>query len=83
MVKIRLARHGKTKSPFNKIVVADGRFARDGRFIEQVGTHDPKKAEHGVKIKLDRVAYWLSRGAQPSETVAHLIAIAKSAAPQA
>jgi small subunit ribosomal protein S16 len=83
MVTIRLARAGAKKKPFYRVVVADSRFARDGRFIEQLGTYDPKLTAHGLRLKLDRVKHWLGHGAQPSETVGHLILKAEAAMPQA
>lgn len=83
MVVIRLARSGTKKKPFYRVVVTDQRNPRDGRFIEQLGTYDPRAAQNGLALKLDRVTHWVGTGAQPSETVGHLIARAKSAAPQA
>jgi small subunit ribosomal protein S16 len=82
MVVIRLARAGTKKKPFYRVVVADRRDARDGRFIEQVGTYDPRKQAHGLAVQLDRVDHWVGHGAQPSETVGHLIARAKAAQPK-
>ena len=82
-VTIRLARAGAKKKPFYKVVVADHRFPRDGRFIEQVGTYDPKKPEHGIVLKLDRIEHWVSKGARPSDTVRDIVVIAKSALPKA
>lgn len=77
MVTIRLARGGAKKRPFYQVVVADSRTARDGRFIERLGFFDPMpggqaKAEP-LRIDLDRLDHWLSRGAQPSERVSALI----------
>ncbi|HQB31579.1 MAG TPA: 30S ribosomal protein S16, partial [Syntrophales bacterium] len=66
--KIRLTRIGARKRPFYRIVVADGRAPRDGRFSEVVGTYDPKKDPAEIRFKEDRVKEWLSRGAEPSET---------------
>lgn len=83
MVVIRLARGGQKKRPFYRIVVADKRSPRDGRYIEQVGTYDPTSAEKHLNIKLDRVDYWHSQGAKPSDTVARLINGARKAAPKA
>jgi small subunit ribosomal protein S16 len=83
MVTIRLARAGAKKKPFYRVVVADHRFPRDGRFIEQVGTYDPKKTAHGINLKLDRVDHWVKLGALPSETVADILKIAKAAQPKA
>lgn len=73
MVKIRLARHGEKKKPFYRIVVADSRAARDGRYIEQIGYYDPTKNPAVVEIKKEKLDQWLQHGAQPSETVAQLI----------
>ncbi len=75
MVVIRLARGGAKKRPFYKLVVADSRNARDGRFIERVGFYDPKAAEgvEGLRVDLDRVNFWQSKGAQLSSTVARLV----------
>jgi len=72
-VKIRLARFGAKKKPFYRIVVCDKEAPRDGRFIEQVGTYDPKLKSGGVKLDNDKIQYWLSKGAVPSETVASFI----------
>ena len=83
MVTIRLARAGAKKKPFYKVVVADHRFPRDGRFIEQVGTYDPKLPAHGLKLKLDRIEHWVKLGALPSDTVRDILVIAKSALPKA
>lgn len=73
MVKIRLARHGAKKKPFYRIVVADSRSPRDGRFIDQIGYYDPTKQPSVVEIKREKLDRWLQHGAQPSETVAQLI----------
>ena len=83
MVTIRLARAGAKKKPFYRVVVADHRFPRDGRFIEQVGTYDPKKAAHGITLKIDRIEHWMKTGALPSDTVRDILKIAKSAQPKA
>jgi len=71
-VKIRLRRMGKKKHPFYRIIAADSRAARNGRFIELVGTYDPVATPHIVNYKEDRVLYWLSVGAQPTDTVKSL-----------
>lgn len=81
MVVIRLARGGAKKKPFYRVVVADKRMPRDGRFIEQVGTYDPRAKEHSFRLKLDRVDHWLGQGAQPSERVAHIIDLCRKAQP--
>ena len=70
-VHIRLARAGTTKTPFYRIVVADQRSPRGGRFIERVGTWDPRRPE--LRLDAGRVKHWISKGAQPSETVALLL----------
>lgn len=67
-------------NPYYKVVVADSRSPRDGKFIEQVGNYDPKKAGQNVNLDLERVDYWVGQGAQPSETVSSLIKQAKKAA---
>lgn len=68
-VKIRLARYGAKKRPFYRIVVADGRYPRDGRFLETVGTYNPLKEPFEVTLKKDRIQYWLGTGAIPTDTV--------------
>jgi small subunit ribosomal protein S16 len=83
MVVIRLARAGTKKKPFYHVVVADQRNCRDGKYIEQVGTYDPKKTAHGVSLTLDRIHSWVKNGAQPSETVGHLIRRYEAAQPKA
>ena len=72
-VKIRLARHGSKKKPFYRIVVVDSRSPRDGKFIEMVGTYNPLLDPAEVTLKQERVAYWLSQGAKPSDTVNSLL----------
>ncbi|MCD6234810.1 MAG: 30S ribosomal protein S16 [Candidatus Neomarinimicrobiota bacterium] len=71
--RIRLTRMGRRNRPYFRIVVADSRSRRDGRFIEQVGTYDPLKHENRVNIKEDRIMHWLEQGAQPSDTVKNLL----------
>ncbi|OGP15778.1 MAG: 30S ribosomal protein S16 [Deltaproteobacteria bacterium RIFCSPLOWO2_02_FULL_50_16] len=71
--KIRLARCGAKKKPYYRIVVADERFSRDGRFIEIVGQYDPSKGVAHSKIKKDRIQWWLTKGAQPTETVRSIL----------
>jgi small subunit ribosomal protein S16 len=73
MVKIRLRRVGARKQPSYRVVVADSRAPRDGRFIEVVGFYNPRTEPETVNIKEDRVLYWLSVGAQPTESVAQLL----------
>ncbi len=72
-VSIRLRREGAKNSPYYKVVVADRRSPRDGKFIETIGTYDPKKPGQNSTLKIDRVEYWISKGAQPSDTVRSLI----------
>ena len=76
-VKIRLARHGAKKAPFYRVVVADGRSPRDGRFIEIVGRYNPRLQPSGVELNLESIDAWLAKGAQPTEAAAKLIAIAR------
>lgn len=81
MVVIRLARGGAKKRPFYRIVVADKRARRDGRFIEQLGFYNPNPRgnEEGFRIDSDRLNYWLGEGAQMSERVAQLVKKNKAA----
>ena len=79
-VKIRLKRVGTKNTPAFRIVVADGRSPRDGKFIEEIGTYQPLKKENNYTINLERANYWLSQGAQPSDTVASFIKKAGKAA---
>ena len=69
MLTIRLARIGKKKHPFYRIVVTEKTRPRNGRFVEIVGTYNPQTKPHAVVLKQDRVQYWLGKGAQPSDTV--------------
>ena len=73
MVKIRLRRMGAKKAPYYRIVVADSRAPRDGRFIEEVGTYNPDAEGEKLKVNMDRVQYWIANGAQPTDTVRGLI----------
>ncbi len=73
MVKIRLRRLGAKKAPFYRIVVADSRYPRDGRFIEEVGTYNPLKTPAEVKINTEAVKKWIANGAQPTDTVRDLL----------
>jgi len=73
MVKIRLKRMGQKKAPFYRIVVADSRSPRDGRFIEQIGYYDPTKEPIDLKIDEELATKWLSTGAQPTDTVNRLL----------
>ena len=72
-VRIRMKRIGAKNSPVFRIVVADGRSPRDGKFIEEIGTYHPRQKGENVKLDLDRTKYWIGKGAQPSETVASFI----------
>jgi small subunit ribosomal protein S16 len=72
-VKIRMKRVGAKNKPVFRIVVADGHSPRDGKFIEELGTYQPQKQGENFTMDLERVKYWLSKGAQPSETVASFI----------
>ena len=76
---IRLKRMGSNKKPFFRIVVAEKTSPRDGRFIEQLGYYDPKKAEDNVSMNTERVSYWVKNGAQPSDTVKSFIKRAEKA----
>lgn len=68
-VKIRLARHGAKKKPYYRIVVADSESPRDGRFLESVGTYDPRLESAKLTVKPERVRYWIDKGATPTDTV--------------
>ncbi len=72
-VKIRLARHGAKKRPFYRIVVADGQYPRDGRFLENVGTYNPMVEPNEITLKKERIEYWIGQGAQPTDTVNSLL----------
>ncbi len=75
-MKIRLARGGSKKRPFYRIVAADSRMPRDGRFIEKLGTYNPllpKDSEERVKMNMERVQYWLGEGAQPTDRIARML----------
>ena len=72
-VKIRLRRMGAKKAPIYRVVVADSRFPRDGRFIEEIGTYAPLATPSEVKIDLERAKYWIANGAQPTDTVKALL----------
>ena len=73
MVKIRLQRYGTKNRPFYRVVAADIRSPRDGKFIEQLGFYDPISTTDQVKLKEDRVKHWLKNGARPSETVSGIL----------
>ena len=72
-VKIRLRRMGAKKAPFYRVVVADSRFPRDGRFIEEIGTYDPNQEPSAVKVDAEKVKKWIANGAQPTDTVKALL----------
>ena len=68
-VKIRLRRMGAKKAPFYRVVVADGRYPRDGRFLEEIGYYNPLTAPAEIKIDAEKASAWLAKGAQPTDTV--------------
>ena len=76
MVKIRLKRIGQKKAPFYRVVVADSRYPRDGRFIEEIGYYDPTKEPSVVSIDKEKADKWLANGAQPTDTVKKLLKVA-------
>ena len=82
-VTLRLTRGGGKKSPFYRIVAADRRSPRDGRFIEQIGIYDPLRSPPEIKMDSTRVEHWLSKGAVPSQTVGELIRTVKRSTPAA
>ena len=73
MVKIRLRRMGAKKAPFYRVVVAESKYARDGRFIEEIGTYNPLVEPAEIKIDSERADYWIKNGAQPTYTVKSLL----------
>ena len=73
MVKIRLRRMGAKKAPYYRVIVADSRSPRDGRFIEELGTYDPMAEGETLKIDVERAKYWIANGAQPTDTVRALL----------
>lgn len=79
-VKIRMKRVGAKNTPVFRIVVADSRSPRDGKFIEEIGTYQPLKKGDNFVLDLERAAYWLGKGAQPSDTVASFIKKARRSA---
>ena len=80
-VKIRLARHGAKKRPYYRVVVADGRMPRDGRYIEEVGRYNPLTNPKTIDINLEKVDEWVAKGAQPTNAAAHLIEVARNGQP--
>ena len=79
MVKIRLRRIGAKKAPFYRVVVAESKYARDGRFIEEIGTYNPLVDPAEIKIDIERANYWIKNGAQPTDTVKALLKKAQEA----
>ncbi len=79
MVKIRLRRMGAKKAPYYRIVVADSRAPRDGRCIEEIGSYDPLHEDNMITVDLERAKYWISNGAQPTDTVRALLKKAEAA----
>ncbi len=73
MVKLRLRRMGAKKAPFYRIIVADSRYPRDGRFIEEIGTYNPLTEPAEIKVNAERAREWLSTGAQPTDVVKSLL----------
>ena len=73
MVKMRLRRMGAKKAPFYRVVVADSRYPRDGRFIEEIGYYNPLTEPAEIKLDADKAKAWLAKGAQPTETVKSLL----------
>ena len=74
-VKIRLARHGAKSAPFYRIVVADSRSPRDGRFIDRIGTYNPRTQPSDIQVDADKARQWLDKGAQPTDQVRKLLKI--------
>ena len=72
-VVLRMTRRGAKKKPFYRIVAADSRSPRDGKFLEMLGTYDPLKSKNNIKIDTEKVTAWIKKGAKPSETVASLL----------
>lgn len=77
-VKIGLRRMGAKKAPFYRVVVADSRYPRDGRFIEEIGYYDPTKEPSVIKIDMEKAQKWMANGAQPTDTVKKLIKISSA-----
>ena len=74
-VKIRLARHGAKSAPFYRIVVADSRSPRDGRFIDRIGTYNPRTEPSDIQVDADKARQWLEKGAQPTDQVRQLLKV--------
>ena len=77
-VKIRLRRMGTKKAPFYRIVVADSRYPRDGRFIEEIGTYDPTRDPSVINVDLEKANKWIANGAQPTDTVKKILKLSES-----
>lgn len=82
-VKIRLRRMGAKRNPFYRIVVADSRYPRDGRFIEEIGTYNPIANPAEIKVDVEKAAQWIANGAQPTDTVKSILKKAGVGAPKA
>ena len=82
-VKIRLARHGAKKRPYYRVVVADARARRDGRYIEEVGKYNPVVSPKVIDLDLEKIDEWIAKGAKPTDSVAALIKVARDGAPVA
>jgi small subunit ribosomal protein S16 len=80
-VKIRLSRHGSKKRPFYRIVVTDSIYPRDGRFLDTLGTYDPRNKINGINLKKEAIEDWVKKGAQLSDTVKKLLKTASQSAP--
>ena len=74
-VKIRLARHGSKGAPFYRIVVADSRSPRDGRFIDRIGTYNPRSEPSDIRVDAEKAREWLGKGAQPTDQVRNLLKV--------
>ncbi|MDQ7784714.1 MAG: 30S ribosomal protein S16 [Desulfomonilaceae bacterium] len=72
-VRIRLARHGTKKKPFYRVVAANSSFPRDGRFLDVLGTYDPRNKTRGLNLKMDKIRQWISQGAEVSDTVRRIM----------
>jgi len=81
-VKIRLSRHGSKKRPFYRIVVTDSIYPRDGRFLETLGTYDPRNKINGINLKKEAIEEWIKKGAQVTDTVKKLIKNVSQSTPE-
>jgi small subunit ribosomal protein S16 len=79
--RIRLARYGATKKPFYRVVVTSSEFPRDGRFIEVLGTYDPRNKSRGINLKVDEIRKWVAKGAEMSDTVRKIVKYSSKQAP--